>query len=268
VLLRVQRPRPPSDSRIADPAAFERRWRKRFEQFAEGRDDDAGIAGWSPSGLDARMRRFTGLWRPAQPRERWLDAGCGAGSYARFLLDRGMVVVAADYSFLTLKKAKDRLGSSVAYVLADVRRLPCSPGQFDGVLCFGVLQALAESSTAIDELVSQLGPGGDLWIDALNRRCVVHAWHLLRRRLRGLPPHLRYESPRELRRLLVAAGLVEVRVHWMPILPVRWQRFQRFLESGPIRKLFELLPLIGSLASHSFITTGRKPLPAGAGGAA
>ncbi len=261
-----QAPPPSNGSRIADPAAFERGWRRRFERFAEVCDDDAGIGGWSTSGLNARMRRFLSLWEPTLPGQLWLDAGCGAGSFTRYLSDQGMRVVAADYSFATLKKAKERLGPTVRCVLADVRRLPYRSGQFDGVLCFGVLQALAESTSAIRELSSQLRSGGTLWIEVLNRGCLVHAWELARRRLRGQPPHLRYESPREVKRLLVAAGLEEVRVHWMPILPSGWQRFQRMLESRFIRTLFERLPPLGRIASHSFIATGRRPRIADTGG--
>lgn len=265
MLHQSQTPSPRSGSSIADPAAFERGWRKRFERFAEGRDDDAGIAGWSASGLDARMRRFASLWQPTKREQRWLDAGCGAGSYGRYLNDQGMFVGAVDYSFGTLKKAKERLGPAVHCVLADVRRLPYAPSQFDGVLCFGVLQALAESPSATKELAAQVRPGGTLWIDALNRGCLVHAWDLARRRLRGQPPHLRYESPSEMERLLVAAGLEEVRVHRMPILPPRWQRFQRKLESRFMRRLFARLPPLGRIASHSFIATGRKPRAADPG---
>ena len=44
---------------------FEQEWRSRFIEFADLRDDDAGIAGWSTTGLDARFRFFRSLWRGA-----------------------------------------------------------------------------------------------------------------------------------------------------------------------------------------------------------
>jgi hypothetical protein len=143
--------------------------------------------------------------------------------------------------------------------MADVRHLPFTPGRFDGVLCFGVLQALADSRRTIGELALQVAPGGALWVDGLNRFCFVHAFDLARRRLRGERLHLRYESPARVAELLRANGLVDVRVHWMPILPARWSRFQRFLESKLVQKIFALLRPLGSFASHSFIATGRKP---------
>jgi SAM-dependent methyltransferase len=248
-------------SEIRDQAAFEHGWRKRFEGFARTSDDDPGIAGWSASGLGARTRRFAGLWQPGSAGEVWLDAGCGAGTYARYLSEFGMQVVGADYSFTTLEKARGRVGAVVSFVMADVRHLPFLPGRFDGVLCFGVLQALAESGDAISELALQVAPGGTLWVDGLNRFCVVHAFDLVRRRLRGKPLHLRYESPARIAALLRANGLVDVGVHWMPILPARWSRFQRFLESRLVQRAFALVPALGSFVSHAFIATGRKPIP-------
>src|SRR6266481_1370695 len=64
----------------------EAEWQGRFREFAESRDDDAGIAGWTSTGLEARLRRFLALWKPGAQGERWLDAGCGAGTYTRVLL--------------------------------------------------------------------------------------------------------------------------------------------------------------------------------------
>jgi SAM-dependent methyltransferase len=246
-------------SEIRDQPAFEHDWRKRFERFAKASDDDPGIAGWTASGLGARTRRFACLWQPGSAGELWLDAGCGAGTYARYLGEFGMQVVGVDYSFTTLEKASERVGGAACFVMADVRHLPFTPGSFAGVLCFGVLQALAESEGAISELALQVAPGGALWVDGLNRFCFVHAFDLARRRLRGKPLHLRYESPARIAELLRANGLIDVGVYWMPILPARWRRFQRFLESKLVQKAFALLAPLGSFASHAFIATGRKP---------
>ena len=85
---------------------FETAWRSRFEEFASIRDDDAGIAGWSPAGLDARMRRFTGLWRPSREGLRWLDAGCGAGTYTRYLFE--VTFLLSEYTFYAAAIAYER----------------------------------------------------------------------------------------------------------------------------------------------------------------
>jgi SAM-dependent methyltransferase len=237
--------------------SFEDRWRARFEEFAELRDDDAGIAGWSTTGLDARLRRFAGLWRPAAQPELWLDAGCGAGSYTRMLLRHGRDVVGVDYSWPTLQKTRARELQGARFVVADVRKLPFTPGQFDGALCFGVTQALLSSESAVSELTAQVRPGGELWMDALNRHCLVHALELLRRRLTGRALHLRYESPMRLRRLLQQHGLTDVRIVWMPIMPSGSLRLQRLAETKLVQALLHAFYPLGMLLSHAFIVHGR-----------
>jgi SAM-dependent methyltransferase len=239
--------------------AFERAWRKRFEGFARHSDDEAGIAGWSRTGLEARVRRFVSLWRAPLPGQRWLDAGCGAGTYTRLLERDGLQVVGVDYSLITLTKARTRDAREHAYVVADIRRLPFASGSFDGLLCLGVLQVMSDSGSVIRELCDQVRPGGQLWLDALNRHCLVHSADLLQRRLQGRAVHLRYESPGQLKRALRRAGMRSVRVHWMPILPARLQRWQPLLESRLVRGALRWVPLLGLLGSHAFIAHARKP---------
>ena len=239
---------------------FETAWRSRFEEFASIRDDDAGIAGWSPAGLDARMRRFTGLWRPSRDGLRWLDAGCGAGTYTRHLFEHGADVIGVDYSVLSIGKARTRSPPAIEYVAADVRHLPFAAGSFDGVLCFGVIQALGESEPAVRELCLLTRPGGELWVDALNRGFVVNSVRIVARKLRGRPAHLRYESPRVLRRILREQGFRDIELFWMPIAPPRWRWLQRFVETRLLQQVLRVVPLLGRLSSHSFIIRATKPL--------
>jgi len=243
---------------------FEQRWRSRFEEYADLCDDDAGIAGWSSTGLDARVRRFLGLWDPQAVGPRWLDAGCGAGTYSRILVHHGLQVVGVDYSLPTLRKATTRSRGSASFAVADIHQLPFRPGLFDGVVCFGVTQALSESRAAVRQLASQVRPGGELWLDALNRWCLVHAYELLRRWLRGRPIHLRYESPSRLKRLLREVGFGKVELHWMPILPTRWYGLQRLIESRPVSLALRLVPPLGMLVSHAFIVRAEKAPARGA----
>jgi SAM-dependent methyltransferase len=241
----------------AEPA-FEERWRRRFEQFAVERDDDAGIAGWSRTGLDARMRRFRAVWQPSSRGGRWLDAGCGAGSYARFLQASGKRVVAVDYSLPTLAKARVRCDDSIVFAACDVRRLPFGAAVFDGALCLGVMQALGDSEAALAELSAVVVPGGELWVDALNRGFPVNALRIAWRRLRGRRAHLRYERPSAIVGVLRAHGFSDVTVYWMPIAPARSPRLQRLLERPSMQRLLQRVPGLGRIASHAFLVHGRK----------
>jgi SAM-dependent methyltransferase len=238
---------------------FEDAWRRRFEEFATIRDDDAGIAGWSPLGLETRMRAFLRAWPGTRAGTLWLDAGCGAGTYTRYLAKQGLRVVGLDYSPVTAAKAKARDTETCMWGVADVTHLPLKSGCFDGVICFGVIQALAQSEGAISELTGRLRPGGELWVDALNKYCVANMWIRLSRWLRGKPRHLRYESPRRMKCLMEQAGLVDVQIHWIPIMPGRFSALQPAAESAVSGMLLRHIPGLGALLSHSCMLTGTKP---------
>ena len=245
--------------KIDPQPAFEKRWRRRFEEYALLFDDDAGIAGWSPSGLDARLRHFAQAWSGAAPNAQWLDVGCGAGSYTRFLAASGMQVLGLDYSYPSLDKARSRTGGAAAtWAVGDATRLPVAPERFDGALCFGVLQALSRPDEALQELRACLKEGGELWVDALNAYCLPTLLQRLRARLRGWPMHLRYDTPWKLAQSMRDKGLTDVKLHWVPIMPTRFARFQYLLEAAPVRMLTRYVPFVGALISHAFVLSGRR----------
>jgi SAM-dependent methyltransferase len=237
---------------------FEELWRRRFTERGRIFDDDAGIAGWTESGLGARLRHFQAVWPGDAPGATWLDAGCGAGSYTRYLADRGVYPIGLDYSLPSVQKARIRSDGSIAWLVGDVTRLPVVPGSLHGVMCFGVMQALAGPDKAVTELLAAARPGGQVWIDALNRNALSTLVKRLIAWLRGRPLGLRYDDPRHLREMLLAAGASEARIYWIPILPGSMQRLQPWIESRGLRRLFGRLPWLASPLSHAFLVSARK----------
>ena len=244
---------------LSEDASFETAWRSRFEEFARSSEDDAAIAGWSQTGLQARVRMFLSAWRPPANGGRWLDAGCGAGTYSRILAHHGLEVVGADYSLPSLLKAKRQAGNGIHFTVTDVRQLPFQDGTFDGVLCFGVMQALSNDENAVRALASVVAPGGKVWIDALNRWSLANLLDATLRKLRGHRMHLRYESTSALMRAMRAHGLERLQLHWLPILPAKLQKFQAVVESRVARWVFRFVPLAGSLFCHAFMVIGTRP---------
>ncbi len=243
---------------------FEKRWQSRFAEFASLRDDDAGIAGWSSAGLETRFRFFTSLWRGVHAGALYIDVGCGAGTYSRWLADAGLRVIGVDYSHPALAKAKQRESQRIAYTAADASRLPFPDASIDGALCFGVLQAVWDSEPFVVELARVLKPGGELWIDALNSNGLRAMWDRAGRRMRGKPMHLRYESPRNLTLMLRSAGFGDLSRHWLPIMPARLRRLQAICESKPMQCALDVIPFFGATASHSFVVRAvleKKPGP-------
>lgn len=247
----------PLDSRDA-ARSFEAQWRERFEEFAELREDDAGIAGWSASGLNTRFRFFRRVWSGAAEGSRWLDAGCGAGTYSRWLVDRQLSVVGLDYSQPTLYKARRRLPATIALCAGDATRLPFRDASFDGVLCFGVLQAVSETEPLVREIARVLKPGATLYIDALNREGLAARLTEVRRRLRRKRRHLRYESAARLARILEESGFGNVARHWLPIAPAKLTALQPVLESRAFLAMLSRVPLAGRLFSHSLVCTATR----------
>jgi ubiquinone/menaquinone biosynthesis C-methylase UbiE len=237
-------------------AEFERSWRRRFERFAQAHDDDARIAGWSDSGLAARKRCFLRAWArtPESSRleARWLDAGAGAGTYTRLLASLGRQVTAMDYSIPTVQKAKQRT-RDVTWLAADVTRLPFADGSFDGVLCFGVMQALSSPHDALREIRRVLVPGGVLWVDALNARCIAASFGEVKRRWRKLPAHLRYDEPRDFEAALRASRFGAIELHWTPIAPGRARVLQPIMDTSVVTRMLKAIPGLGSGLSHSML---------------
>lgn len=232
---------------------FEEHWRRRFTERGQALDHDAGIAGWSESGLQTRIRAFKRHWTGAPTGSRWIDIGCGAGSYSRMLADEGLEVIGVDYSQPSVAKAAQRSPTVGGWVVGDVTRLPLAPQSAEGILCFGVLQALSSSDQALAEMAAAIKLGGTLWVDALNAHC---APHLLKKLLRR-PANLRYETAAALRRQLEQTGFA-VETHWVPIAPGRLQSLQPLLESAPLRAMLKLIPPLGALLSHSVLIVARK----------
>jgi ubiquinone/menaquinone biosynthesis C-methylase UbiE len=205
-----------------------------------------------------RFRSFRRLWIGAHRSALWLDIGCGAGTYARFLAEEGPSVIGIDYSLPTLQKARARSASDISWVTGDAARLPIREGSSDGVLCFGVLQAVAATEPVLQAIAGAMKPAGTLWIDALNARCIPNSIEIHRRDLAGKPPHLRYETAETLRAALVVSGFDAIMLHWVPILPPRLECLQRLAESRPVRWLFRCVPALAARMSHSILVEARR----------
>ncbi len=236
------------------PGDFEERWRARFEQRGRTFSSDAMIAGWSDSGLATRVRAFRRRMGPVAGT--WLDAGCGAGTYTRLLRAAGArEVVGLDYSVPSVLKARAlRTEPGLMWAAGDVRALPFADGSFDGVICFGVTQALSDSSALLEELVRVVRPGGEVWVDGLNRKCIIHWAEVIRDRLRGRSPHLRLEDAGNLERRLERLGCQQIRADWVPIFPARLRGLQRLSEGLRLWRW----PVLGAALSHAFTVRAVK----------
>jgi 2-polyprenyl-3-methyl-5-hydroxy-6-metoxy-1,4-benzoquinol methylase len=115
----------------------------------------------------ARLRRCLGedLWR-ALPGKQVLECGCGAGRFTEILLTQGAYATSVDLSEAVEANMQNCPASETHRgAQADILQLPFAPGQFDVVLCLGVIQHTPCPEETIAQLAAQLRPGGWLVID-------------------------------------------------------------------------------------------------------
>lgn len=173
-----------------------------------------------------------------------LEAGCGAGRFTEILLDSGAYVTSVDLSLAVEANAANfPPGDRHRIVQADILDLPFGPGQFDVLLCLGVIQHTPNPEAAIRRLYDQLKPGGWLVIDHyarkiglwasleplyrayLKRQPEARRWEMIERLVDiFLPLHRRARSAHPLWFLLCRVSPLTTYYRSLPDLPDPLQR--------------------------------------------
>ncbi len=92
-----------------------------------------------------------------------LDAGCGAGGQAEWLLDQGAQVVGVDLSPAMVDEARRRCADRGRFLVADLAEpLPLGPGSVDGITCSLALHYLRDWTVPLRSFARVLRPGG--WV--------------------------------------------------------------------------------------------------------
>src|ERR1700733_12801170 len=118
-----------------------------------------------------RLRRCLGesLWSSLQRQERVeiLESGCGAGRFTEILLQLPAAsVTSTDLSAaVEPNKMNCPLSDRHRIFQCDINQLPFVPGQYDIVICLGVIQHTRNPERTILDLYKQVKPGGWLVID-------------------------------------------------------------------------------------------------------
>jgi SAM-dependent methyltransferase len=90
-----------------------------------------------------------------------LDAGCGSGAQARWLLDQGADVIGVDVSPRMIEEAERRCAGRGRFLVADLARpLPIDAGSLDGITCSLALHYVADWRVPLRSFASALRPGG------------------------------------------------------------------------------------------------------------
>jgi 2-polyprenyl-3-methyl-5-hydroxy-6-metoxy-1,4-benzoquinol methylase len=110
---------------------------------------------------------------------RWLDAGCGTGTLARWLATHGCRVLGVDAASEMVAAAR-RFARSQEYCeridfvrIRTIASLALDDCSLDGILCSSVLEYVADPKACLKEFARVLKPGGLLLISVPNRNSVV-----------------------------------------------------------------------------------------------
>lgn len=149
----------------------------------------------SHSGLpisEERLRRCIGeqLWAELRELD-VLEVGCGAGRFTEPLLYTEARVTSVDLSeAVEVNAANFPTSPQHRVAQADAQRLPFVPGQFDVVLCLGVVQHTPDTEKTLAALAEHVRPGGHLVVDHYVRtwRWYTRTAPLVRQVLKRLPP--------------------------------------------------------------------------------
>ncbi len=116
---------------------------------------------------EERIRRCLGeeLWANLTGKH-VLECGCGAGRFTEILLSQGALVTSIDLSD-AVEANQQNFPQSTSHRIAqaDILRLPFEPGQFDLVLCLGVIQHTPKPETTIAALAKHVKAGGSIVLD-------------------------------------------------------------------------------------------------------
>lgn len=227
-----------------------------------------------------RLRRNLGesLWARLAGAQ-LLECGCGAGRFTEVLLAEGARVTSVDLSEAVDANAENfPIDESHRVAQADITALPLASGQFDIVLCLGVVQHTPDPEKTIAALYEQVRPGGHLVFDhytySLPRLTrvgvpIVRMWLLRQPPDRQLAATIRlvdlflplHRGP--LARLVRRLSPVTSYYHVYPDLPDRLRREWALLDTHDsltavykhMRTAGQLRRTLGRLGAEDIVTT-------------
>ncbi len=158
-------------------ASFGRQWNK----YEVAHDDEDR----------ATFQAKTGIALGDVKGQRVLDAGCGGGRYSKVCGEAGANVIGADHS-TAVSKARQLCARlpNVAFVQADLKRLPLEPQSFDFVFSIGVMHHDADTKSVFDAVAQFVKPGGrySVWLYRRNQWWQEIINNALRRRTTKMDP--------------------------------------------------------------------------------
>jgi SAM-dependent methyltransferase len=124
----------------------------------------------------------------------WLDAGCGSGTMARYLVEAGASVLGVDAAEEMISIAREIASQDVASPsvaspdvssedehrrplrfqhITTIAHLPLPDNSLDGILCSSVLEYVPDPPACMAQFARVLRPGGLLIVSVANRNSLI-----------------------------------------------------------------------------------------------
>jgi SAM-dependent methyltransferase len=178
-----------------------------YEAFWEDQPTDPEPWAWT--------ERRALLLSEAQPGERVLDLGCGAGRFVRALQDHGAHPTGVEIAEAALLRARANAPGADLRLMEPDGDLPLEDGSIDLVWCSEVLEHVADTAHTLSEIRRVLHTGGRLLLTTPYHGRVRGTAIALTRWETHLDPlgqHLRFYTRRSLRDTLEAFAFDEIKV--------------------------------------------------------
>jgi SAM-dependent methyltransferase len=127
-------------------------------RFEDGDAYERGMAPWSRLAGEAFL-----TWLAPSPHWRWLDVGCGTGSFAALISERcdPVEVQGVDPSEGQLAVARMRLGARItAFLAGNAMALPFVQHRFDAAVMALVIFFVPDPAEGVREMARVVQPGG------------------------------------------------------------------------------------------------------------
>ena len=178
-----------------------------YEAFWEDQPTDPEPWAW-------RKRRAM-LLAEAQPGERVLDLGCGAGRFVSALQDHGATPVGVEVAEAALRRAQGNAPGADLRLVDPEGALPLDDGDVDLVWCSEVLEHVADTAHTLSEIRRVLHTGGRLLLTTPyhgRARNTAIALARFERHFDPLGQHLRFYTRRSLRSTLEAFAFDDISI--------------------------------------------------------
>ncbi len=160
--------------------------------------------------------------------KRVLEVGSGAGRFSQIILDfTDAELYSVDYSNAVEANFKNNGPKDRFHLFqASIYEMPFAKGQFDKVICIGVLQHTPDVEKSVKSLIDMVKPGGELVVDFYPIRgwwTKLHAKYIFRPYTKKLPHEKLYKK-------------IDKNIDWLI-------KTSRFFSKIGLRKLNRFLPI-------------------------